>query len=208
MCHFLPVHHLEWHFGPGRRSKYNSTTAYYLRLELPLLYRQSRWKVSREVTPTNKLTLRLVATTLSNLWFLPWISGNVASGKIIPFCTTPWTEVHDILVYWPQTIIVWRFVFIIDIKNKPFHPNIFFLFCYLLKSADLINNPFDTIIHMLYTTAIIISISTVRQYMYKCKKMDRLSCSGKNAFINFWLQLMATRAERHKNYNADPNPHV
>ena len=22
MCHFLPVHHLEWHFGPGRRSKY------------------------------------------------------------------------------------------------------------------------------------------------------------------------------------------
>ena len=24
MCHFLPVHHLEWHFGPGRRSKYNT----------------------------------------------------------------------------------------------------------------------------------------------------------------------------------------
>ena len=23
MCHFLPVHHLEWHFGPCRRSKYN-----------------------------------------------------------------------------------------------------------------------------------------------------------------------------------------
>ena len=23
MCHFLPVHHLEWHFGPGRRSIYN-----------------------------------------------------------------------------------------------------------------------------------------------------------------------------------------
>ena len=23
MCHFLPVHHLEWQFGPGRRSKYN-----------------------------------------------------------------------------------------------------------------------------------------------------------------------------------------
>ena len=23
MCHFLPVHHLEWHFWPGRRSKYN-----------------------------------------------------------------------------------------------------------------------------------------------------------------------------------------
>ena len=23
MCHFLPVHHLEWYFGPGRRSKYN-----------------------------------------------------------------------------------------------------------------------------------------------------------------------------------------
>ena len=22
--HFLPVHHLEWHFGPGRRSKYNT----------------------------------------------------------------------------------------------------------------------------------------------------------------------------------------
>ena len=22
ICHFLPVHHLEWHFGPGRRSKY------------------------------------------------------------------------------------------------------------------------------------------------------------------------------------------
>ena len=26
MCHFLPVHHLEWHFGPGRRSKYNTLT--------------------------------------------------------------------------------------------------------------------------------------------------------------------------------------
>ena len=26
LCHFLPVHHLEWHFGPGRRSKYNTTT--------------------------------------------------------------------------------------------------------------------------------------------------------------------------------------
>ena len=24
MCHFLPVHHLEWHFGPGRRSKYDN----------------------------------------------------------------------------------------------------------------------------------------------------------------------------------------
>ena len=24
MCHFLPVHHLEWHFGPGRRPKYNT----------------------------------------------------------------------------------------------------------------------------------------------------------------------------------------
>ena len=24
MCHFLPVHHLEWHFGLGRRSKYNT----------------------------------------------------------------------------------------------------------------------------------------------------------------------------------------
>ena len=23
MFHFLPAHHLEWHFGPGRRSKYN-----------------------------------------------------------------------------------------------------------------------------------------------------------------------------------------
>ena len=23
-CHFLPAHHLEWHFGPGRRSKYNT----------------------------------------------------------------------------------------------------------------------------------------------------------------------------------------
>ena len=26
MCHFLPVHHLEWHFWPGRRSKYNNRT--------------------------------------------------------------------------------------------------------------------------------------------------------------------------------------
>ena len=23
MCHFLPVHHFEWYFWPGRRSKYN-----------------------------------------------------------------------------------------------------------------------------------------------------------------------------------------
>ena len=26
ICHFLPVHHLEWHFGPGRKSKYNTNT--------------------------------------------------------------------------------------------------------------------------------------------------------------------------------------
>ena len=26
MCHFLPVHHLEWHFGPGRRSKHYTYT--------------------------------------------------------------------------------------------------------------------------------------------------------------------------------------
>ena len=26
MCHFLPVHHLEWHFGPGRWSKYYTFT--------------------------------------------------------------------------------------------------------------------------------------------------------------------------------------
>ena len=25
MCHFLPVHHSEWHFWPGRRSKYHIT---------------------------------------------------------------------------------------------------------------------------------------------------------------------------------------
>ena len=25
MCHFLPVHHSEWHFWPGRRSKYNTS---------------------------------------------------------------------------------------------------------------------------------------------------------------------------------------
>ena len=24
MCHFLPVHHFEWHFWPGRRTKYNT----------------------------------------------------------------------------------------------------------------------------------------------------------------------------------------
>ena len=24
MCHFLPLHHFEWHFGPGRKSKYNN----------------------------------------------------------------------------------------------------------------------------------------------------------------------------------------
>ena len=26
MCHLLPVHHSEWHFWPGRRSKYNIRT--------------------------------------------------------------------------------------------------------------------------------------------------------------------------------------
>ena len=28
--HSLPVRHLEWHFGPGRRSKYNSSFWSYL----------------------------------------------------------------------------------------------------------------------------------------------------------------------------------
>ena len=27
MCHFLPVHHLDWHFGPGRRSKHNTISS-------------------------------------------------------------------------------------------------------------------------------------------------------------------------------------
>ena len=27
MCHFLRVHHLEWHFWPGRRSKYNNLSS-------------------------------------------------------------------------------------------------------------------------------------------------------------------------------------
>ena len=26
MCHFLPVHHLEWHFWPGQKPKYNNKT--------------------------------------------------------------------------------------------------------------------------------------------------------------------------------------
>ena len=26
ICHFLPVHHSEWHFWPGRRSKYHTLT--------------------------------------------------------------------------------------------------------------------------------------------------------------------------------------
>ena len=30
MCHFLPVHHLEWHFGPGRRSRYYIYTYIYI----------------------------------------------------------------------------------------------------------------------------------------------------------------------------------
>ena len=29
MSHFIPVHHLEWHFGPGRRSKYNTKCCKY-----------------------------------------------------------------------------------------------------------------------------------------------------------------------------------
>ena len=31
MCHFLLVHHLEWHSGPGRRSKYYTQHVYYYR---------------------------------------------------------------------------------------------------------------------------------------------------------------------------------
>ena len=30
MSHFLPVHHLEWHFWPGRRSKYNNQSQHQL----------------------------------------------------------------------------------------------------------------------------------------------------------------------------------
>ena len=30
MCQFLPVYHLEWHFGPGRRSKYNKNAMSYI----------------------------------------------------------------------------------------------------------------------------------------------------------------------------------
>ena len=30
MCHFLPVHHSEWHFWPGRRSKYNTSSSLFL----------------------------------------------------------------------------------------------------------------------------------------------------------------------------------
>ena len=30
MCHFLPVHHLEWSFGPGQKSKYYISTIFWV----------------------------------------------------------------------------------------------------------------------------------------------------------------------------------
>ena len=38
MCRFLPVHHLEWHFGPGRRSKHNIMSSMYIRWSFPAIY--------------------------------------------------------------------------------------------------------------------------------------------------------------------------
>ena len=44
MCHFLPVHHLEWHFGPGRRLKYNTDDVAYL---------FSKWKLISGISVFN-----------------------------------------------------------------------------------------------------------------------------------------------------------
>ena len=40
MCHFLPVHQSEWHFWPGRRSKYNNAKDSKMVLDASLLNTQ------------------------------------------------------------------------------------------------------------------------------------------------------------------------
>ena len=53
MCHFLPVHHLEWHFGPGRRSKYNKRFC----RKRPALFKSSQWHFQQNNAPVHKSIL-------------------------------------------------------------------------------------------------------------------------------------------------------
>ena len=43
MCHFLPVHHFEWYFWPGRRSKYNNMCYMCVCFQLVAFVREHRW---------------------------------------------------------------------------------------------------------------------------------------------------------------------
>ena len=57
--------------------------------------------------------------------------------------------------------------------------------------------------------AIMMSITTVIQYIHKYKTQADSVVSDTNGFINSWLGFMATRGEIHNSYNADhttPNP--
>ena len=45
MCHFFSVHHLELHFGPGRRSKYNNTRIIAV-IHVNILFCKSLYKYS------------------------------------------------------------------------------------------------------------------------------------------------------------------
>ena len=56
MCHFLPVHHSEWHFWPGRRSKYNNC-----------LYRMQQNMITLHNLRQVYISLKLLK--LSNNWY-------------------------------------------------------------------------------------------------------------------------------------------
>ena len=62
MYHFLLVHHLEWHFGPGRRSKYNIQT--------------TRYSLVLTFKPTSKMWGGMMWPLLENIPKIITVAGN------------------------------------------------------------------------------------------------------------------------------------
>ena len=64
MCHLLPVHHLEWHFGLGRRSKYNIPS---------WLFSVSDWLVAQEqIIQLQHMSRFRVASSLRLVVYKKW----------------------------------------------------------------------------------------------------------------------------------------
>ena len=77
MCHFLPVHHFEWHFWPGRRPKYNTLS--------PLMFNAG---ISSSFVFTRHIVLFCLLLRVKPCVSLP---------TFMPYCTSIWVSILSVL---------------------------------------------------------------------------------------------------------------